>query len=233
MHACYRSALLGSLLGIYAHEMNNILTPIIGRVETALASGSPADWRGALERIASMMSRAEAISSAVLGLTRTPPNGLSTAQVAAALREAISMLLRPPDRDGSEVRADIPEELAARIPQPVLEEIFLNLLLHARQAMEDVRGLIYVEAERESDKVRITMHLPSRVAIERAIAPLRLFFAGPIGAPHEWQHVGLPLAACKWLAKSVDGTLDVVSGDAPLGCSFVLTLPATYESAQK
>ena len=48
--AVHRLAMLGTMAGMVAHEVNNLMTPVEGRAEFALSTDEPDDMRKALQQ---------------------------------------------------------------------------------------------------------------------------------------------------------------------------------------
>ncbi|MGQ0628847.1 MAG: sensor histidine kinase [Phycisphaerales bacterium] len=145
-----RLAALGTIAGLIAHEFNNLLTPVMTYAQLALENpGDQALATKALERAAAGSQRAAEIASAILGFSRDDfdvPRGTSSASadVAAAVRGALSCLARDPVKDG--IALDIAIEHPATGPlrtamRPVaLQQVLLNLILNARRAMNGQRA---------------------------------------------------------------------------------------------
>lgn len=160
----HRLATLGTLAASIAHEVNNLLTPILSYAQLALAAPQDADLtRKALERAADCAEKASRIGSAMLGFARAdePVIGLGdsrgpvqeagcagvsaqgpraqetrfSADIAAVVADALACLGRDPRKDGIELCVDVPTGLRAGIAPVALQQVVLNLALNAREAM--------------------------------------------------------------------------------------------------
>lgn len=144
-----RLATMGTVCGMIAHEINNILTPVLGYATWALRHPDDASLTNrALRQAADGAARASRIASAVLAFVRNQPweeDGDRTS-VAAALDEALVCLGRQPERDGITLRAEIDPDLTARISPLALQQVLVNLLLNAREAMRPTGGRLTVRA---------------------------------------------------------------------------------------
>lgn len=158
-----RLATVGTIAGLIAHEFNNILTPMLGYTQMALARpDDPALARRALERAHESGERAAKIAAAILELLRgddtLPPMPASSkggeshdcagTRVDVALDRALACLGRELSRDGITLRrewggsGDCGERGEAECDAPsvamsgvALEHVLLNLILNARKAM--------------------------------------------------------------------------------------------------
>ncbi|MFM9958208.1 MAG: sensor histidine kinase [Phycisphaerales bacterium] len=141
----HRLSTLGTLAASIAHEVNNLLTPILSYAQLALAAPEDADLtRKALIRAADCAEKASRIGSAMLGFARieeSPPGALGPetqmprANVAAVVADALACLGRDPRKDGIAIEVDIPAGLHAAIAPLALQQAVLNLALNAREAM--------------------------------------------------------------------------------------------------
>ncbi|MEM9064974.1 MAG: HAMP domain-containing sensor histidine kinase [Planctomycetota bacterium] len=137
-----RLASLGTLVGLIAHEVNNLLTPVVGYTSAALQPNASVDLqRKALERAQAGARRAAEISESILKLGgggRFAPAGLDqgSADPYDCFRSALLCLARPLERDSIELEVS-PETCDARvaISPPDLQQVLLNLLLNGRKAM--------------------------------------------------------------------------------------------------
>lgn len=155
-------ASLGTLLGLIAHEFNNILTPIQGYANAALRTPSDAALsKKALARAADGSARAAAIAEAILELAADPRYRRDTHAEAARCRvyEALEAAVRSAGLDDSalEVSIVVPEQLEAGISEVALHQVALNLLLNARKATPS-GGRIELVGERSTgNTVRIAV----------------------------------------------------------------------------
>lgn len=131
-------ASLGTLLGLIAHEFNNILTPIHGYTSAALAR--PDDTRftqKALERAAAGSARAAQIAESILSLAGDPRFDQSRgveigADPVSAFQDALACL----ELDEIQIDVQAPKPCpGVRIRPAVLQQVLMNLSLNAIRAM--------------------------------------------------------------------------------------------------
>ncbi len=136
-----KSALLDSLVGGIAHEINNKLAPIIGFSELLLGqleSGQPPEK---LARYCTMI-RDSAMESAkiirqLLQLSRPVTAELSACDMREIVKEVVSFLKFRIRESGSEVILDLPEqEMMVRADPTQLKQVVINLMLNALDALE-------------------------------------------------------------------------------------------------
>lgn len=222
----HRLATLGTIASIIAHEYNNILTPIINYGQLALAK--PDDQKMlklAVEKAVAGAERAAKISSSLLGFAREADH-----EHAGALRptidEAIACLGRDPKKDGIDLAVDVPDVQVAISPLK-LQQVMLNLILNAKQAMQR-GGSLQITGRVEGSYVLVDVAdtgpgIPVEI-LGRLFEPFVTHRQPSPDDPHGQKGTGLGLCICRDLLRSVGGqiTVDSVPGE---GATFHLTIP--------
>ena len=232
-----RLATMGTLVGVVAHEFNNLLTPIMSYAQ--LAMSAPADeqlTRKALERAYKGAERASRVASSMLGFGKGIDEP-AACLVREALREAVDTTRLNARHEHIELTVDIEDGLCAAITPLSLQQVFVNLLLNARKAMGQERGGITVEGRRSTwntdDRPTHALHDDkSCEVIVRDTGPgipadimRTLFTPYRSGDRRRPGGTGLGLTICKRLIESAHGTISVVSTPGE-GAAITITLPA-------
>lgn len=240
----HRLATLGLLAGSIAHEFNNILTPVLSYAHMALASPEDeAMTRKALRKAADGTEKAARIASAMLGFVREEDQP-ERAEVRAVVEEAMRCLGRDPAGDGIMVDVDVPAGCAVRMRPIALEQVLMNLILNAVEAMRPGSGRLRIAAKCSTWNTPGPPGPPGRsgvagVTIEvedtgPGIAPEmieRIFQpfvshrpAAGTGGEGKRKGTGLGLAICKRLIEEAGGTIGV-SSRVGEGTTFRIGLP--------
>ncbi|HTN53484.1 MAG TPA: ATP-binding protein [Anaeromyxobacter sp.] len=215
-------ATVGRLAAGIAHEVGNPLGAICGYAELArgraLAGAPAAELADLLARISAEGQRIDRILRDLLDFARPAAPALGPVAVASALDVAARLARVQARARGLEVQA----ELASGLP-PVwadahrLEQVFLNLLLNAADAMGG-QGTVWITARGEGDEVvvRVADAGPGIPAehLGRVFDPF--FTTKPPG-----EGTGLGLSVCHGILESFGG--GITAGNAPDG-GAVLTL---------
>lgn len=135
----HRLAMLGTIVGSIAHEINNVLTPVVSYAELARLHPEDAELsRKALERAAAGASQAASIASSILDLVRSPnvADEALSADVAAAIEHTLLCTGQSKGNGAISVVVEVQPGCAAQIEPVALQQVLLNLFLNAERAME-------------------------------------------------------------------------------------------------
>ena len=233
---------VGKLAGGVAHEVNNMMTAVIGFADYALKQ-LPADHpvRPDIEEVIKAGTRAAAVTQQLLAFSRRQPHQpslLSLQEVIPELSKLLERLLGAEHELRLEVPRDLPPVLADRNQ---LEQVLVNLALNARDAMEPGGRLVIAGSIVEIDdgtppssvvEIRTGRYVRIRVtdtgqgmspeAREHAYAPF--YTTKPLG-----QGTGLGLSTVYGIIKQSGGYVWI---DSRLGEGTTITvdLPAVSEA---
>ena len=220
-----RLATVGTLSTMVAHELNNILTPLIGYTQLALAKpDNPELSRKALQKSLAGARRAAHISSSLLGFS-SEDAGSSRARLAQAVDAALGCLARNLESDGIQLIRDF-EDFEIAMSQVRLEQVLLNLILNARKAMSTGGGVLSIRAWSVENTVHIDLSdtgggVPPQVATD-LFEPF--ITHDSTGDPKAGKGTGLGLSICKDLITQAGGQVDYTS-EPGQGTTFHLRIP--------
>lgn len=246
----HRLASLGTIAAIIAHEFNNLLTPILSYSQMALAAEPPDAelTRKALTKAQQNAEKAAHIVASMLGFTRNESDD-SPAHLATVLDETLNCLARDPAKDRITLRRDVPADLYLAIPAISLQQVLLNLILNAWQAMRgshDRKGGTLAITARALDaprmdapgmddrRVQLTI-ADTGPGIPAAVLPhlFEPFVTHRQGAETGVQPkgTGLGLTVCRDLIERAGGTITVESTSR--GATFIIVLPAPAPGSKR
>jgi signal transduction histidine kinase len=231
-----RLATVGTIAAVIAHEFNNLLTPIASYCQMALNAieqkkDDPELTHKALTKSVHHAMRAGKICTSMLSLVRGEREN-RTVRIQTLIDETLAVLARDPRKDGIALRVQVQPELQIKGDPVQLEQVLLNLLINARQAMlgeERSRGnSITIKADRaEHGQIRISVidTGPGIAAenLERIFDPF--FTTKTTPRPGEHRGSGLGLHICKQIVEVHGGVIEVESAPGR-GTSFGVLLPA-------
>jgi PAS domain S-box-containing protein len=216
---------LGALAGGIAHDLNNVLTPIV-MASSLLAETVDADDAPTVEMISRAANRGADMVRQVLAFAR----GMGADEASVPVHEAVgqvgSTLLEAMPRS-VHLRVDLDDDLPpAAIDRTQLQQVVVNLVLNARDAMDgsgriDVRAWAGTRSDGEP-----LVHL----AVEdtgRGIEPDHLprIFEEFFTTKETARGTGLGLPISRTLVERAGGNITVAS-EVGTGTTFVVSLPA-------
>ena len=137
-----KAATLGELLGTTTHEFNNVLTTVLNYAKMGLRHKDAPTRDKAFERILAAGTRAARITSSILGMARSHSGRMEPVQLETLVEDVLVLL----EREMMKYRVQVEREFS---PTPriqgnpgQLQQVLLNLLVNARQAMPQGGRLI-------------------------------------------------------------------------------------------
>jgi signal transduction histidine kinase len=231
-----RLATVGTIAAVIAHEFNNLLTPIASYSQLALngleaGKDDPEMVRKALSKSVTHAMRAGKICTSMLSLVRGERDNRTVA-IQTLVDETLSVLARDPSRDGIALRVQVQPDLNVKGDPIQLEQVLLNLLINARQAMLQEHdngrgGVLTIKAGRAEDTIRIDVADTGPGIAERNLPRIFEPFFTTKTAPRagEPRGSGLGLHICKQIVEKHGGRIEVESAPGR-GTTFGVLLPA-------
>ncbi|MBI5202609.1 MAG: response regulator [Elusimicrobia bacterium] len=149
-------AAIGRLAAGVAHEINNPLTGILGFTELLLSDGalSP-DQRDDLSKIMHQGLRCREIIKNLLQFGRQEESRRETVSLTDVLQPALRLIRGGFKAAGITLHADVPENLPPLFADGAqLEQVFLNILMNAQQALDGAPGgMVTIRARQERDRI--------------------------------------------------------------------------------
>ena len=147
---------LGSATAMIAHEINNLLTPLSSYA--ALAAQNPDDKAlvaKVLDRTTRNCLRVSKIMQSLLGMANGQKQEQEEVGVKGLVEEVFTGLCRDFTKDGITVEIHVPDDLQLRCVPVQMQQVLMNLVLNARDAMLGRGGFLRVLASKTEDGVDI------------------------------------------------------------------------------
>ena len=234
-----RLAAIGTIAAVIAHEFNNILTPMISYSQYALASAESENpdmglVRKALSKSFQASTKAGKICNSMLSLARGE-SSFGPVSVQTLVDETLQVLARDPQKDGIALRVQIQPDLHVEGDQIQLEQVLLNLLINARQAMLGKGGSLSVRAAIVDPtgelKIQVIDNGPgiSEKLLPKIFQPF--FTTKGTARRGETKGTGLGLSICKDIIEHHGGRIEVKS-EVGRGTTFNIYLPHSQAAAR-
>ena len=196
----------------------------------ALALNNPEDGPltvKALQKAARNCERASKIMESILAVANGQTQKKETANLTKLIEEVFTCLCRDFKKDRITVNIDIPKELTVHAVIVQFQQVLMNLVLNARDAMLPHGGVLTIRAGQTVDTVQIEITDTGSgiepADLERIFEP---FFTNKADKKSPSQHSGsgLGLAFCKKIIDAHDGSISVKS-EPTRGTTFKIKLP--------
>ncbi|MGF1578505.1 MAG: sensor histidine kinase [Gemmataceae bacterium] len=230
-----RLSSVGTLASSVAHEFNNILTTIINYAKLGLREEAEDSTRvHALDKILKGSLRAATIISSMLGFARNNSTNREFVDLVELVEEVL--ILTEKDLKGHQIRIEkkFIDRPRVSVIRGQIEQILLNLIINARQAMPQggrltIESVINVETQMAEIRVVDSgMGIPAE--------QLRMIFEPfyTTKSPDENGHggSGLGLSVCRQIIEQHQGRIRVESLPGK-GSKFIVKLPLRSEMAPR
>jgi signal transduction histidine kinase len=224
---------LGELLGTTTHEFNNALTTILNYARMGLRHRDQPTRDKALERILSAGTRAAKTTASVLSMSRSRATRFEPTDLTMLVEDVLVLL----EREMMKYRVQVEREFAP-VPRVAanpsqIQQVLLNLLVNARQAMPNGGRLILRLAHDEPSglvdlMVRDTGCGMTPDVMRRIFDPHFTTKSGPDETGKGG--TGLGLTACREIVEAHRGRIRVESAPGK-GTAITIRLPVLQAAA--
>ena len=228
-----RLAALGELLGTTTHEYNNVLMTIINYAKMGMRHKDDATRDKAFEKILAAGERAAKITNGILGLARNRTGDFEPTDLAKLVDDALVLLERELRKYRIAVERKIQQAPLARANPNQIQQVLLNLIINARQAMpKGGQVVISVGFDPASQMVELSVRdtgggIPQE-QLPRIFDP---FFSTKKGPDESGKGgTGVGLAACRDIMEAHRGKI-LVASTLGKGTAFTLRLPQVTETS--
>lgn len=219
---------VGSISYMIAHEINNLLTPLANYA--ALAMQNPQDRALAekvLEKTVQNCERASKIMASMLAVADGQGQEKQDARLSALVEEIFACLCRDFAKDGITVRIHVPEDFIVWVVPVQIQQVLMNLILNARDAMLPGGGVLTIRATARADVAQIEVSdTGTGIDPDDLMNIFDSFFTTKRGtnAAGRYCGAGLGLAYCRKIVDAHGGSISVESMPGE-GSTFKITLP--------
>jgi signal transduction histidine kinase len=221
-------ASLGTASYMIAHEINNLLTPLTSYAALALKNpGDKSLVEKALRTAIRNCERATKIMESMLAMATSQTQEKEEARLAGLVEEVFTCLCRDFAKDRITVKIQIPKALTVWAVPVQIQQVLMNLILNAREAMLPRGGILTIKAAERADVTYVEVSDTGS-----GIEPANLenifdsFFTTKTDKNSASGHCGsgLGLAFCKRIVDAHNGCISVGSKRGE-GSTFKITLP--------
>jgi PAS domain S-box-containing protein len=223
-----RLASLGEMAAGIAHELNNPLTGVVALSQLLLEGEAPLEIKADLEAISKEGQRAASVVKNLLSFARSHTLSNQPVEINAVINEVLNLRAYEHRVNNIEVithfTANLPAIIADRFQ---MQQVFLNIVLNAEQAMMESRGRgnLTVTTERLNFNIRISFAddgpgIPPEI-LNRIFDPF--FTTKDIG-----KGTGLGLSICYGIVTK-QGDRIYAESQHGKGATFIIEFPLKHE----
>lgn len=226
---------LGELVGTTTHEFNNILMTIINYAKMGLRHKDAATREKAFEKILAAGNRAAKITNSVLGMARNRSSGQEATDLVGLVEETLLLLERELKKYRIAVDRQFQSVPEAHVNGNQIQQVLLNLLINARQAMPGGgRLLIKLSHDADSDMVDLVVRdFGCGIPSDKLPHIFDSFYTTKSGPDASGKGgTGLGLSMCRDIIESHRGRIQVASRPGR-GTAFTLKLPTATKAAPR
>jgi signal transduction histidine kinase len=222
-----RLATLGELVGTTTHEFNNILMTIINYAKLGLRATDEPTRTKALDRILAAGQRAARIVSTILATARNRSATFEPIDLPGLVRDTLLLLEREMQKYRVRVECDLQPVPAVWAIGNEIQQVLINILVNARQAMpEGGRLMIRVAPALDPHMVQLVVRdtgtgIPAEI-LPRIFDPFFTTKRGPDASGKGG--TGLGLSRCREIIEAHRGRIRVES-TVGKGTAFLILLP--------
>ena len=223
----------GELASTTTHEFNNVLMTILNYARLGLRSSDEATRTKALEKIHTAGQRAAKITNSILGVARNRSQGFEPTDLATLVDDSLVLL----EREMRKYRIDVERQFEPAPPVLArgnqIQQVLLNLLINARQAMPSGgRVTIRIAPDEARGMVDLTVRdTGAGIPPDKLRHIFEPYFSTKSGPDETGRGgSGLGLAACRDIIEAHRGRIRVES-TVGRGTAMTIMLPIAPSNA--
>lgn len=219
-----RLAAVGQLAAGAAHEINNPLAIINARAQLMQLREADEKNQDNLQQITEQIGRISSILTNLMDFARPSPPQLQQIFLPDLLEKLCQLIEPALNNSEIELQKTFPRDLPCINADPnQLEQVFLNLLLNAQQAMEDKGGKILLQLEQEQASRYILVRIVDQ-GVGISSRDLKRIFDPFFSTKEPGKGTGLGLSTSLSIIQNHHGKLDIQSSP-DRGSSIIVQLP--------
>jgi len=226
LHQAEKISAFGSLLAGVAHELNNPLSVVVGRATMLGETDLEPSVADSIGKIRTAAERCAGIVKKFLAMARQQAPERNFVRLDTVIDPCLDLLAYGLESAGIRVVKSVPADLPGTMADSEqLMQVVSNLLINAKQAMEDWSGprelSIDAEFDAQANRIRIAVGdsgpgIPEEI-LGRIFDPF--FTTKGLGAG-----TGIGLAVCRGIIEAHGGTIAAENKDTG-GARFTITIP--------
>lgn len=223
---------VGALASSITHEFNNILTTIINYAKMGLRKKDAATREKAFEKILNAGQRAAKITCGMLSYARNQSDRREPTDLVGIVQDVLVLVEKDLQIHRVNLQTDFLGRPHASVNASQIQQVLLNLIVNARQAMKGGgRLFITVQSNEGEGKAEISVRdTGSGIPAEKLRKIFDPFFTTKDADEQGQGGTGLGLALCRDIIEAHKGRIRIESAVGK-GTTFTLKFPLVPEPA--
>ena len=230
-----RLTALGELVSTTTHEFNNVLMTILNYAKMGTRHKDAATRDKCFDKILASANRAATITNTVLGMARNRSSGQESTDLGKLVENTLLLL----EREMNKYRVTVEKQFQPIPPALVngnqIQQVLLNLLINARQAMPS-GGRLWIKLLYDAPNDMIDLVVRDSgcgIPADKLPRIFESFYTTKKGPDASGKGgTGLGLSMCREIIESHHGRIRVDSSLGK-GTAFTLKLPVANKAAPK
>ncbi len=222
-----RMTALGELVSTTTHEFNNVLMTIINYAKMGMRHDDKETRDKAFEKINKAGMRAAKITNSVLGMARNRSEHFEMTDIAKIIDESMVLLEREMQKYRISVDMQIDEVPEVSAIGNQIQQVLMNLLINARQAMSE-GGQLVIKLQKNAENQTVDLSVRDYgpgIAQDKLRKIFDAYYTTKEGPDETGKGgTGVGLATCKNIIEAHGGKIRVESSVGK-GTCFTLMLP--------
>ena len=225
---------VGELASSIIHEFNNILTTVINYAKMGLRHKDEAIREKAFNRILSAGQRAAKLTTGMLSYARSKSDQRDEIDLTQMLTEVLILCEKDLQMNRVKLQTDLLSNPVCSINVAQMQQVLMNMIVNARQAMTD-GGMLFLTVRQSEDGamgeivVRDTGKGIPADTLRKIFEP---FFSTKTSDANGQGGTGLGLSFCRDVIESHKGRMRVES-TVGQGTTFTLKLPLAATASER
>lgn len=219
---------IGTSACMIAHEINNLLTPLASYA--ALALKNPDDKplvEKSLKKVINNCECASEVMESILAVANGEIQNKEDVQLKSMIEAIFTCLCRDFAKDCITLEIQIPEDLMIHVVPVQIQQVLMNMILNARDAMLEHGGILSIKAHETYGQIKIQVgDTGSGIAPDQLEDIFKPFFTTKADneTSPQLSGSGLGLVFCRQIVDAHGGCISVESKPEK-GSTFEITLP--------
>lgn len=227
---------VGQLASSVTHEFNNILTTVINYGKMGLRHKDPATREKAFNRILSAGQRAAKITNSMLAYARQKGDRRDEMDLAMLVGDVLILVEKDLQMHRVRLQTDILGNPVCPVNVARLQQVLMNLIVNARQAMDEADGgKLFLTVRMSDDGTMGEISLRDTgpgIPADKLPKIFEPFFTTKQSDEHGQGGTGLGLAFCRDVIEEHRGRMRVES-TVGQGTTFTLRLPLAAAASDR